>query len=352
MIDRMEPAEALDQVAFALEVAAAPTYRVAAFRKAAATVRSRSSGDIRELAEAGRLRSLPGIGEATASVIAEALDGQVPTYLTKVQSEFSLPGGGQTRSALRGDCHVHSDWSDGGSSIETMATTAQALGHQYFALTDHSPRLKVANGLSPERLTEQLELVESLNRQLAPFRILTGIEVDILDDGTLDQDPALLNELDIVVGSVHSKLRMDARSMTRRLVAAIANPNLDILGHCTGRLLGKTEKQSRNRRAHEGKRAESEFDAEMVFAAIAHFDKALEINSRPERLDPPRRLLTAAVDAGCRFTIDSDAHAPGQMAWLVYGCERAEETGVQSDRILNTRSVDEILSWTASHGES
>jgi len=181
-----------------------------------------------------------------------------------------------------------------------------------MVLTDHSPRLTVANGLSAARLEQQLEEVSQLNVELAPFRILTGIEVDILSDGALDQDPALLARLDLVVGSVHSELRMDEKPMTRRLVTALADPNLDILGHMTGRML------TRKRR-----RPPSAFDAEIVFAAALRFDKAIEINSRPERLDPPKRILRLAVEAGCRFAIDSDAHAPGQLAWLPFGCDRA-----------------------------
>src|SRR5690606_14246205 len=200
------------------------------------------------------------------------------------------------------------------SSIEEMARTARDLGHDYIALTDHSPRLKVARGLSAERLAKQLEVVAELNEKLAPFRILTGIEVDILEDGSLDQKESVLAQLDVVVASVHSKLRMDKKSMTRRIIAAIASPHVDVLGHCTGRLIT----------GERGTRGESAFDADLVFAACAQFDVAVEINSRPERLDPPRRLLRQAADAGCLFAIDTDAHAPGQLDFQPYGCARAE----------------------------
>jgi len=222
-----------------------------------------------------------------------------------------------------------------------MAETATELGHEYMVLTDHSPRLTVANGLSAARLREQLGVVAELNAELAPFRILTGIEVDILEDGSLDQEPELLEQLDIVVGSVHSKLRMESKPMTRRMVTAVANPHLDILGHCTGRM--KTAKKDR---------PESEFDAEMVFAACVMFDKAVEINCRPERLDPPRRLLRQAVEAGCRFSIDSDSHAPGQMGWLPYGVARAAECGVAAEGVVNTMEADELLEWARRHPRS
>ncbi len=276
-------------------------------------------------------------------MILETLAGEVPGYLARLEAEPQGPvaeGGEAIRAALRGDCHTHSDWSDGGSPIREMAETARDLGHEYLALTDHSGRLKVAKGLDRERLLRQLDVVAELNNQLAPFRILTGMEVDILEDGTLDMGSEVLSRLDIVVGSLHSKLRMDAPAMTRRMVRAVADPDLDILGHCTGRLV-------------EGKgRPESSFDADLVFAAIARFDKALEINCRPERLDPPLRLLRLALDYGCRISIDTDAHAPGQLDWQPYGCARAEVCEVPLEAIVNARPADELLAWTASHGSN
>jgi putative hydrolase len=215
-----------------------------------------------------------------------------------------------------------------------MAVAARELGHEWVALTDHSPRLTVAKGLSPERLRRQLEVVEALNVELAPFRILTGIEVDILEDGSLDQEEELLARLDLVVASVHSKLRMERKAMTRRMVTAVANPHVDVLGHCTGRLVvGRG-------------RPESEFDAELVFTACQRFGVAVEVNSRPERLDPPRRLLTMATEMGCLVAIDTDAHAPGQLEWQVYGCARAAECGVAAESVVNTRSAGEVVAWT------
>jgi putative hydrolase len=237
--------------------------------------------------------------------------------------------------ALQGDCHSHSDWSDGGSSIEEMAEAAAALGHRYLALTDHSPRLTVARGLEADRLRAQLEVVRKVNERMAPFRILTGIEVDILEDGNLDQDPGLLGELDVVVASVHSKLRMEGPAMTARMIAAIENEHSDILGHCTGRIVvGRG-------------RPPSSFDAQTVFAACAATGTAVEINSRPERRDPPPELLALAVELGCHFSIDTDAHAPGQLEWLYHGCEQAVDAKVPVDRVVNTWDVERLLAWTA-----
>jgi putative hydrolase len=334
-----DPAEDLRAIAFALERAREPTYRVQAFRKAAKLVDSLDRAELERRAAEGTLAELAGIGKVTALVIGESLEGEEPNYLRRVGDLKGVPvpeGARALRAALKGDCHVHSDWSDGGSPIDEMARAARDLGHEYMVLTDHSPRLKVARGLSPERLREQLDVVASLNESMAPFRILTGIECDINEDGTLDQEPALLARLDLVVGSVHSKLRMPAEEMTPRMVAAISNPHLDVLGHCTGRIVTGRG------------RPESEFDADIVFAACAQFDVAVEINSRPERLDPPKRLLRIALEAGCKVAIDTDAHAPGQLDWQLNGCERAHLTGVTADRVINTMDADALLAWTSS----
>lgn len=323
----MDSARALREIAFWLERAGEPTYRVRAFRRAAQVADSHD--DLADRAAAGRLTDLAGIGKTTARVIEQAERGATPDYLTRLRDEGAEPAG-PLRAALRGDCHTHSDWSDGGSPIEEMAATARELGHEWMVLTDHSPRLTVARGLSTERLHHQLELVAELNAAMRPFRVLTGIEVDILDDGSLDQDPEVLAGLDLVVASVHSKLRMDSAAMTRRMLAAVANPRVDVLGHCTGRLRSS--------------RRPSEFDADEVFAACREHGVAVEINSRPERLDPPRALLRRAFELGCEFAIDSDAHAPGQLAWQSYGCARAEECGIPPQRVINTRGAEVLLS--------
>ncbi len=286
------------------------------------------------------LQALPGVGKTTAQVIAEASRGEQPSYLRKLEGT-DLPAlegaAAELRDALQGDCHSHSDWSDGGSPIREMAEAARSLGHRYWALTDHSPRLTVAHGLNPERLRQQLEVVAELNEELAPFRILTGIEVDILEDGSLDQEEGLLAGLDVVVASVHSKLRMGEAEMTERMLRAIESPHTDILGHCTGRLLvGKG-------------RPPSAFDAERVFEACARTGTAVEVNSRPERLDPPEPLLELALSLGCVVTVDTDAHAPGQLEWQRYGCAHAAKVGVRSDRVMNARPLGEFLDWTAGH---
>jgi putative hydrolase len=331
------PVEALERIAYLLERGREETYRVRAYRGAAAAIKGFDLETLRKMANEGKLRQLPGIGEKTERVICEALAGEMPAYLRQLEANVDKAQderAGAIRAALRGDCHLHSDWSDGGSPILEMALAARDLGHEWMALTDHSPRLTVAKGLTAERLRQQIELVAQLNQELVPFRILTGIEVDILEDGSLDQEDDLLAELDVVVASVHSKLRQDCKDMTARMLAAVKNPLVNILGHCTGRIVvGRG-------------RPESEFDAVAVFSACAKHGTAVEINSRPERLDPPDRLLKLALELGCSFTIDTDAHAPGQLEWQPYGCAMAAANHVPIERIKNTLPADDLLRWS------
>lgn len=339
-------AAALERIAYLLDRAREKPYRPRAYLRAAEVVRGLDPGELERRIADGTLTDLEHIGPKTAAVIVEAAagaaTGEVPGDLADLEASTGVQvgAGNELLAVLRGDCHTHSTWSDGGADIETMARAGRALGHEYMALTDHSPRLTVANGLSRERLVQQMEVVARLNEVFAaeaaagtapPFRLLTGIEVDILDDGSLDQDPGLLAELDVVVASVHSKLRMERSAMTRRMCVAAANPHVDVLGHCTGRIVvGKG-------------RPESEFDAELVFHACEQFGTAVEINSRPERLDPPRRLLAVAVEMGCSFAIDTDAHAPGQLEWQPYGADRAADAGIGPDRIVNALPLDAFL---------
>ncbi|MBS4752549.1 PHP domain-containing protein [Nocardioides sp. zg-ZUI104] len=344
------PVAALRRIAFLLERGRADSYKVKAYRKAAAAILPLGEDEVRRRAGAGTLAELPGVGASTAQVIAQAVRGEVPERLAAVEAEHGGPltadgAGTALRARLRGDLHSHSDWSDGGSPIEEMAMTAIELGHDYLVLTDHSPRLKVARGLSAERLARQLDVVAAVNEHLGGhldghpdetgFRLLRGIEVDILDDGSLDQSEEMLARLDVRVASVHSKLAMEREALTRRMVAAVRNPFTNVLGHCTGRLVTGAR----------GTRPESRFDARAVFEACAEEGVAVEINSRPERRDPPTRLLELARDIGCLFSIDSDAHAPGQLDYPLLGCERAEAAGIDAERIVNTWPAERLLEW-------
>ncbi|OSC41497.1 PHP domain-containing protein [Mycobacterium decipiens] len=333
----MDPVTALRQIAYYKDRSRQDPRRAMAYRKAADIIEGLDDAARERHGQANSWQSLPGIGPKTATVIASAWAGREPDILVELRAAAQDLGGGEVRAALRGDLHLHSNWSDGSAPIEEMMTTAAGLGHEYCALTDHSPRLTIANGLSPDRLREQLDVIERLRDNFAPMRILTGIEVDILDDGSLDQEPKLLDRLDIVVASVHSKLSMDSAAMTRRMVRAVCNGHTDVLGHCTGRLVA----------GDRGIRPESKFDAEAVFTACRDHGTAVEINSRPERRDPPTRLLNLARDIGCVFSIDTDAHAPGQLDFLGYGAERALSAGIPVDRIVNSWPVEQLLQWAA-----
>ncbi|APE20052.1 MULTISPECIES: PHP domain-containing protein [Streptomyces] len=333
----MTPDEALRRIAFLLEWRGASPYRVRAFHTAADAVRELPPGPV----DSARVARLRGVGPVTAEVIAQASSGAVPSYLARLQAEAD-PGalaGWDLAAASTGDCHLHSDWSDGGSPLEDMADAALALGHRWAVLTDHSPRLTIAHGLSAERLERQLEAVAAVNSRTGPdFRLLTGIECDILEDGSLDQDEDLLGRLDIVVASVHSKLRSEPEPMTARMVAAVRNPHVDVLGHCTGRIItGRGRPQSR-------------FDADAVFAACAEGGTAVEINCRPERRDPPDDLLARAAAAGCRFAVDTDAHAPEQLRWQSTGYARAARIGLGGDRLITTWPLERLL--TGRSGQS
>lgn len=327
----MNPHDALTEIATLLERERSSRYKSKAFRAAADAIAGLTD---EQLQDAATLRRRKGIGDSSFAVIQEALAGGVPAYLADLRERAGVEVASSLRGLLRGDLHSHSDWSDGLTSIDLMVDAARSLGHEYLALTDHSPRLRVANGLSPERLRQQLTVVSRMSGD--GFTLLSGIEVDILDHGALDQEPDLLGELDIVVASAHSKLRMERGPMTRRLVAAASNRHVDVLGHVTGRLVEGSR----------GTRPPSTFDARAVFEACAESGVAVEINSRPERQDPPDELIAMALRIGCLFSIDSDAHAPGQLSLIDHGAARAERMGVPSERIVTTWPLERLREWT------
>ncbi len=335
----VSPLEALRRICFLLERGRESSYRIDAFRRTIEAITLVPESELRERVEAGTLKQIKGVGDSSAAIITQAVRGVMPTYLASAEEKHGAPltnGGAELYAALRGDLHTHSSWSDGGSPIEEMVLTAVELGQEWMALTDHSPRLTVANGLTRERLADQLRRVEAINASLGDhFTLLKGIEVDIHLDGTLDQDDDMLDQLDVVTASIHSKLRQPAYELTPRMVAAVRNPRTNVLAHCTGQLVTGSR----------GKRPPSTFDAEKVFRACLDNDVAVEINSRPERCDPPDELIELARDLGCLFTIDSDAHAPGQLDMKSLGCERAQRLGIPAERIVTTWSVDDVRAW-------
>ena len=328
---------AINRAIYLLDRGLTPVQKVRAFSKGLAVLDDLAAEwgakAVEELAMGGRLTTLEGIGSSIEAVVAGAYGAGPTDYLDDLEASTVIdPGvGSELRALLKGDCHSHSTWSDGGAELRTMAEAAEALGHEYLVATDHSARLTVAHGLSPERLERQIAEIDQLNQDMAPFRILTGMEVDILDDGRLDLPDEFLARLDVVIASVHHRIHQKPEEMTKRLVRAVAHPHVDILGHCT------------NRKVMGNRRKPSRFDADYVFAACAKFNTAVEINCRPERQDPPEDLLELAIEWDCRISIDSDAHAPGQLEWVNYGCDKAALAGIEADRILNTRSADDLL---------
>ena len=329
---------ALLQAVYYLDRELAPSTKVRAFIRALATVDALSDDELVERTKSQTLTELDGIGPSTSEVITDGVLDRPSSYLEKLEVRTRIPigAGGEIREALRGDCHMHSMWSDGAAPIATMAEAARALGHEYMVLTDHSARLTIAHGLDEKRIRKQLDELAEINAQMAPFRVLSGLEVDILEDGSLDLSDDLLGDLDVVVGSVHSKFRMPREDMTRRLVMAIASPHVDMIGHIT------------NRKVVGGGRNGSDFDPEIVFAACARFDTAIEINCRPERQDPPEELVALARQWDLKFCINTDAHAPGQLEWQPYGCDKLAQLDIGAESVINTWPADELIGWANS----
>jgi putative hydrolase len=349
-VDEVRPAgspqqlalSAIDRAIALLDRGLADPYRVGAFIKARSTVTTIRDAELRRRAIDNTLHELPAIGAKTAGVIRCAVLNEPDRYLESLEVETQIPvtpEGAVLRAALKGDLHAHTDWSDGGATIEAMAQAAAGLGHEYLAITDHSGRLTVAKGLDASRLSRQLDQIDDLRQPVFDrhgVRLLTGVEVDINEDGSLDGDEDALERLDVVVASVHSRLSMPEAQMTERLLLAVTHPHVDVLGHCTGRKV--------TGRGRSGSTA----NWDLVFAACAAYGTAIEINCRPERLDPPRALLRRANELGCAFAIDSDAHAPGQLEWQPLGCDRAAEVGVAPDRVINAKPWKELQEWTNS----
>ncbi len=333
--DSSAVAGSLREYAFWLERSMAASHRVQAYRRAADVADALTPAEAAALQTSAQWQTLASFGPSTAGFAELVVSGSVPPKLAAARLEGATsldPAGDELGRSLRGDLHTHTSASDGGSPMWEMAEAADRLGREYLAITDHSPRLRIANGLSRERLLAQWEEMQRIQPDFA-CRLLRGIEVDILADGSLDQADDMLAGTDVVVASIHSDLRADTDTMTQRMVAAVSNPHTLVLGHCTGR---------RNR--GDGTwRPESQFDAEMVFSACEMFGVAVEINSRPERQDPPMPLLELARDLGCLFAINTDAHAPGQLEFWSLGAARAAQAGIPAHHIINTWPVDELL---------
>ena len=328
-----EAAAVLAEIAYRLRHDPDQAFRARAYGNAAATL-NRLKPDIGKLRAEGKLESIPGIGSGIARVLVELLDTGTSAYAEKLRAEVGEPPPvppteGVTVSLLKGDLHSHTDWSDGGATVLEMARAAKARGYSYLAITDHSPRIKVVNGLGPERLAAQAGEIRRAMEQLPGFRILRGIECDILEDGSLDLPDETLAELDVVVISPHVKLKMDPAEMTERMLRAVTHPHADVVGHPTGRRLGA--------------RPGATYDFEKVFKAAAAHGTAMEIDCDPARMDLSPELARLAAACGCRLALDSDAHAPDQLTYVDSGAWMARQAGIAPEQLLNCLEVEDLL---------
>ncbi|MBD3392986.1 MAG: DNA polymerase/3'-5' exonuclease PolX [Chitinivibrionales bacterium] len=230
---------------------------------------------------------------------------------------------------IRGDLHAHSEDSDGKHTIEEMARAAREKGYEYLAITDHSKRVRVAHGLDAQRLQEQWKVIEMVNKQLKGTTVLRGIEVDVLEDGTLDLPKRLLHDLDIVVAAVHSKFRLSSAKQTERIVRAMGSGTVSILAHPTGRLIGE--------------RWPYECDMERIVKSARDEGCALELNAHPDRLDLAPRYCRMAKEFGVNIAVSTDAHSTSDLAYMTYGIGQARRGWLEAGDVLNTRGIDELM---------
>jgi len=234
---------------------------------------------------------------------------------------------------LKGDLHTHTKASDGTATLTEMAEAARALGHRYLGICDHSRSLAIASGLSPERLLAQVAEIRRLNQRWSDFRLLAGSEVDILKDGSLDFPDDLLAQLDVVVASIHSHMGLDAESQTERLLRAIRNPHVDMIGHPTGRVIGRRDPYP--------------FDLARVLDACAETGTALELSASPARLDLSAELARQARQRGVRLVINTDAHTTRELELLPYGVGQARQAWLEPSDLVNAMALPELLTWLA-----
>jgi putative hydrolase len=330
-VDAIAAAQALSEIGYLLRQDPNESFRAKAFSRAAwALVLERP--DLEALIKANRLTSIEGVGAGIAKILTGLVEAGRSSYLERLRTETGQPARDDETvidlAAYQGDLHSHTDWSDGRATMLDMARGAKALGYHYLGITDHSPRIKVVNGLDAERLLAQSLAREQVEREVEGLALLQGIEVDILEDGTLDLPDAVLELLDVVIASPHVKLRQESAAMTERMLRAVSNPNVDVIGHPTGRRPGSREGAS--------------YDFELVFREAAQHGVALEIDCDPARMDLSPEHARLALECGCNFSLDADAHAPAEFAYVHMAAWMARRAAIPMDRIVNFKPLDDL----------
>jgi len=326
-MDAVACAQVLSEIGYLLRQDPKEVFRAKAFSAAAWSLAVRRP-DVEALHQTNRLTEIEGVGAGIAKVLAGLVDTGQSTYLQRLREEYKQPALDDESvidlALYRGDLHSHSEWSDGRATMLEMARGAKALGYKFLGVTDHSPRIKVVNGLDAERLLAQSQEMAEVQAQVKGIELFQGIEVDILEDGALDLPDQVLELLDVVVASPHVKLRQEPAAMTQRMLRAVSHPHVDLIGHPTGRRPGSREGAS--------------YDFEAVFKAAAKNGVALEIDCDPARMDLSPEMARMALELGCNFAMDADAHAPAEFAYVSMGAWMARRAGIPMDRILNFRS--------------
>ena len=329
-MDAIAAAQALSEIGYLLRQQEKERYRARAFSAAAWTI-AIARPDLDALAGAGRLTSIEGVGDGIARVLNELVRSGESRYLNRLREQMNQPARTDEShldyADYRGDIHSHTDWSDGRATMLQMAEAAQALGYEYLGITDHSPRITVVHGLDPEKLVAQSRELAEVQKQV-DVKLLQGIEVDILEDGSLDLPDGVLEILDVVIASPHVKLRQDPAAMTARMMRAVSHPHVDVVGHPTGRRPGSREGAT--------------YDFEAVFKEAAKHGVALEIDCDPARLDLSPEMARLALECGCTFAVDADAHAPAEFAYVPMALWMPRRAGIPKERILNFAPLDEL----------
>lgn len=309
------------------------SHRARAFNRVASTLLEKRP-DLEAMSRTGRLDTLEGVGATIADILTELVQTGDSSYLRRLRHEVgevetpAFEVSPLAAEGYRGDLHTHTDWSDGGASVLEMARAARARGYEYLGITDHSPRLTVVNGLGPERLAAQARQIQEAREQVDGLELLQGIEVDILEDGSLDLPDEVLAELDVVIASPHLKLRTERAAMTERMLRAVEHPHVDIIGHPTGQ--------------RPGSRAGADYDFDRVFRRAAELGVVLEIDCDPARLDLSPELARLAADLGCRLSLDSDAHAPEQLNYVDINIWLARKAGLEPSQLLNWLRLEDL----------